>query len=168
MRGIGIREGANREGNVSKWRKYLSPSNKFVKTVAKEFLEKASRELLGDNKSSVKGPFKLQDSDEDDDMSAEPIMSGCIKVSVISCIPTAQHPNVQDILEIGSIMFFSVLEGRYEYKYIVDGKWLTNKDELLAPIDKYGNINNYIQVSDNDPESASIALWERLASDDFN
>ncbi|GJW40853.1 zinc finger, CCHC-type containing protein [Tanacetum coccineum] len=109
MREISRREGANREGNVSKWRKYLSPSNKSVKTAAEEFLEKASRELLGDNKSSVKGPFKLQDSDEDDDMSAEPIMSGCIKVSVIRCIPAAQHPNVQDILKIRSIMFFSVL-----------------------------------------------------------
>ncbi|GJW30114.1 hypothetical protein Tco_0046989, partial [Tanacetum coccineum] len=54
---------------------------------AEEFIEKASRELLGDNKSSVKGPFKLQDLDEDDDMLAEPIMSAYIKVSVISCIP---------------------------------------------------------------------------------
>ncbi|GJX58463.1 hypothetical protein Tco_0289853 [Tanacetum coccineum] len=137
MREISRQEGVNREGNVSKRRKYLSPSNKSVKTVAEEFLEKASRELLGDNKSSVKGPFKLQDSDEDDDMSAEPIMSGYIKVSVISCIPAvcsvwirvlvgihsvrykssvcrihlvplkcaAQHPNVQDILKIASIMF---------------------------------------------------------------
>ncbi|GJW56697.1 hypothetical protein Tco_0103428 [Tanacetum coccineum] len=87
MREISRREGVNREGNVSKRRKYLSPSNKSVKTAAEEFLEKASRELLGDNKSSVKGPFKLQDSDEDDDMSAEPIMSAYIKVSMISCIP---------------------------------------------------------------------------------
>ncbi|GJZ29961.1 hypothetical protein Tco_0575008 [Tanacetum coccineum] len=109
MREISIREGVNREGNVSKRRNYLSPSNKSVKTVAEEFLKKASRELLGDNKSYGKGPFKLQDTDEDDDMSVEPIMSGCIKVSVISYIPTAQHPNVQDILKIGSIMFFSVL-----------------------------------------------------------
>ncbi|GJW81303.1 hypothetical protein Tco_0145278 [Tanacetum coccineum] len=87
MREISRREGVNREGNVSKRRKYLSPSNKSVKTVAEEFLEKASRELFGDNKSSVKGPFKLQDSDEDDDMSAKPIMSGYIKFYVISCIP---------------------------------------------------------------------------------
>ncbi|GJS81055.1 nuclear nucleic acid-binding protein C1D [Tanacetum coccineum] len=68
MREISRREVVNREGNVSKRRKYLSSSKKSVKTAAEEFLEKASRELLGDNKGSVKGPFKLQDSDEDDDM----------------------------------------------------------------------------------------------------
>ncbi|XP_071710323.1 phosphoglucan phosphatase DSP4, amyloplastic-like [Rutidosis leptorrhynchoides] len=59
-------------------------------------------------------------------------------------------------------------EGRYEYKYIVDGEWLTNQYELLTPVDKDGNVNNYIQVSDNDPESLSTALWERLGSDDFD
>nr|GEV30169.1 nuclear nucleic acid-binding protein C1D [Tanacetum cinerariifolium] len=72
MREVSRREVVNREGNVSKRRKYLSSNKKSVKTAAEEFLEKASRELLGDNKSSVKGPFKLQDSDEDNDMSAEP------------------------------------------------------------------------------------------------
>lgn len=72
MREISRREVVNREGNVSKRRKYLSSNKKSVKTAAEEFLEKASRELLGDNKSSVKGPFKLQDSDDDDDMSTEP------------------------------------------------------------------------------------------------
>ncbi|GJV02179.1 hypothetical protein Tco_1335748 [Tanacetum coccineum] len=87
IREISRREGVNREGNVSKRRKYLSPRNKSVKTTAEEFLKKAIRELLGDNKSFVKGPFKLQDSDKDDGMSAEPIMFGYIKVSVISCIP---------------------------------------------------------------------------------
>ncbi|GJT26565.1 hypothetical protein Tco_0906840 [Tanacetum coccineum] len=96
MREISRREGVNREGNVSKRRNYLSPSNKSVKTDAEEFLEKASRELLGDNKSSGKGPFKLQDSDEDDDMSAEPIMSGCIKVSVINCIPAGNGYSLKD------------------------------------------------------------------------
>ncbi|KAI3705510.1 hypothetical protein L1987_75749 [Smallanthus sonchifolius] len=59
-------------------------------------------------------------------------------------------------------------EGRYEYKYIVDGEWMTNKHELLTPVDKDGNINNYIQVSDDDPKSLTTALWERLGSDDFD
>ncbi|KAF5790103.1 putative tyrosine specific protein phosphatase [Helianthus annuus] len=59
-------------------------------------------------------------------------------------------------------------EGRYEYKYIVDGEWVTNKHELLTPVDDKGNINNYLQVSDDDPESLSTALWERLLSDDFD
>ncbi|KAJ9545658.1 hypothetical protein OSB04_025365 [Centaurea solstitialis] len=59
-------------------------------------------------------------------------------------------------------------EGRYEYKYIVDGAWVTNEYELLTPANKEGQINNYIQVSDNDPESVSSALWERLGADDFD
>ncbi|XP_024970723.1 phosphoglucan phosphatase DSP4, amyloplastic-like isoform X2 [Cynara cardunculus var. scolymus] len=59
-------------------------------------------------------------------------------------------------------------EGRYEYKYVVDGNWVTNNNELLTPANKDGQINNYIQVSDNDPESVSSALWERLGADDFD
>ncbi|KAL8231945.1 hypothetical protein R6Q57_001723 [Mikania cordata] len=59
-------------------------------------------------------------------------------------------------------------EGRYEYKYIVDGEWVTSKYENSTPVDKNGNINNYIQVSDDDPESLTTALWERLSSDDFD
>lgn len=74
MREVSRREGVNRrhsEGNVSKRRKYLSSNKTSVKTAAQEFLEKASRELLGDNKSSFKGPLKPQDEDEDD-MAADP------------------------------------------------------------------------------------------------
>lgn len=37
-------------------------------------------------------------------------------------------------------------EGRYEYKYIVDGEWMTNKYESLTPVNKDGHVNNYIQV----------------------
>ncbi|XP_076898154.1 phosphoglucan phosphatase DSP4, amyloplastic-like isoform X2 [Bidens hawaiensis] len=59
-------------------------------------------------------------------------------------------------------------EGRYEYKYIVDGEWVTNENEQLTLIDKDGNINNYIKVSNDDPESLTTALWERLGSDDFD
>ncbi|KVH91416.1 nuclear nucleic acid-binding protein C1D [Cynara cardunculus var. scolymus] len=69
MREISRREGVNRgnsEGNVNKRRKYLSSDKTSVKTAAQEFLEKAARELLGDDKSSFKGPLKPQDTDEDD------------------------------------------------------------------------------------------------------
>ncbi|CAI9302978.1 unnamed protein product [Lactuca saligna] len=59
-------------------------------------------------------------------------------------------------------------EGRYEYKYIVDGEWLTNEHELVTPANKDGHVNNYIQVSDNDPKSVSSELWGRLACDDFD
>ncbi|KAI3751686.1 hypothetical protein L2E82_22777 [Cichorium intybus] len=59
-------------------------------------------------------------------------------------------------------------EGRYEYKYIVNGEWLTNQNEPLTPVNKDGHVNNYIQVSDNDTESVSSVLWGRLGSDDFD
>ncbi|GJS83585.1 phosphoglucan phosphatase DSP4, amyloplastic [Tanacetum coccineum] len=61
-----------------------------------------------------------------------------------------------------------LLEGRYEYKYIVDGEWMTNTNEPVTPVNKDGHINNYVQVVDKDPESASAALWTRLGTDDFD
>jgi len=38
-------------------------------------------------------------------------------------------------------------EGRYEYKYIVDGVWTCNNDELVTSPNKDGHVNNFIQVS---------------------
>lgn len=61
-----------------------------------------------------------------------------------------------------------LLEGRYEYKYIVDGEWMTNAIEPVTLVNKDGHINNYVQVVDEDPESASAALWTRLGTDDFD
>ncbi|KVI09671.1 phosphoglucan phosphatase DSP4, amyloplastic isoform X1 [Cynara cardunculus var. scolymus] len=66
------------------------------------------------------------------------------------------------------ILHRDLLEGRYEYKYIVDGEWMTNKYEPVTPVNKDGHINNCILVVDNDPESISAALWTRLGSDDFD
>lgn len=37
-------------------------------------------------------------------------------------------------------------EGRYEYKYIVDGEWMCNKYELVTSPNKDGHVNNYIRV----------------------
>ncbi|XP_076910661.1 uncharacterized protein LOC143568374 [Bidens hawaiensis] len=76
MRDISRREGTNRaraEGNASKRRKYLSSNKTSVKTAAQEFLEKATRELLGEDKGSLKGPLKPQDDGDgdDDDMSPD-------------------------------------------------------------------------------------------------
>lgn len=67
MREISRRKGVKSEGNVSKKRKYLSSEKTSARTAAQEFLEKATRELLGNDKSSFKGPLKPQDSDDDDD-----------------------------------------------------------------------------------------------------
>lgn len=57
-------------------------------------------------------------------------------------------------------------EGRYEYKYIVDGQWTNNKKEPLTGVNKDGHINNYVEVSSKDLGSYSQELRERLASED--
>lgn len=56
-------------------------------------------------------------------------------------------------------------EGRYEYKYIVDGEWTCNKDELVTAPNKDGHVNNFIQVLDNS-SSGRVSLRERFSSDD--
>ncbi|KAK4480395.1 hypothetical protein RD792_013467 [Penstemon davidsonii] len=57
-------------------------------------------------------------------------------------------------------------EGQYEYKYIIDGQWVTNKNEPLIGPDKDGNVNNYVKVLDDSPSSISSAIRNRLTSDD--
>ncbi|KAL3650927.1 hypothetical protein CASFOL_007330 [Castilleja foliolosa] len=56
------------EKNQQKKRKYQSSERQSVRSAAQEFLEKAARELLGDNKNGVKGPLQFEDSDDDDDV----------------------------------------------------------------------------------------------------
>ena len=53
------------ESSVQKKRKYQSSEKPSAQTAAKEFLEKAARELLGD-KGGIKGPLQAEASDEDD------------------------------------------------------------------------------------------------------
>ncbi|KAL2517541.1 Sas10/Utp3/C1D family [Abeliophyllum distichum] len=53
------------ERSVQKKRKYQSSENQAVRAAAQEFLEKAASELLGDNKSGIKGPLQPEDSDDD-------------------------------------------------------------------------------------------------------
>ncbi|KAE8056260.1 hypothetical protein FH972_013047 [Carpinus fangiana] len=53
------------ESSVQKKRKYQSSEKPSVQTAAKEFLEKAAHELLGD-KGGFKGPLQAEASDEDD------------------------------------------------------------------------------------------------------
>ncbi|KAL3500301.1 hypothetical protein ACH5RR_039394 [Cinchona calisaya] len=70
MREISRREGPTikyLERSVHKKRKYESTEKQSVQTAAKEFLEKAARELLGDNKGRFKGPLQLDDSDAEID-----------------------------------------------------------------------------------------------------
>lgn len=51
--------------SLQKKRKYQSSEKQSVRSAAQEFLEKAARELLGDNKNGVKGPLQHEDSDDD-------------------------------------------------------------------------------------------------------
>ncbi|KAL5558238.1 hypothetical protein UlMin_034449 [Ulmus minor] len=67
MRDISKGEGTKMkylEVNLQKKRKYQSTEKKSVQTAAKEFLEKASRELLGDNNSGFKGPLQAEAADK--------------------------------------------------------------------------------------------------------
>ncbi|XP_004496155.1 phosphoglucan phosphatase DSP4, amyloplastic isoform X2 [Cicer arietinum] len=58
-----------------------------------------------------------------------------------------------------------LFEGRYEYKYIVDGEWTINKDELVTSPNKDGHVNNFIEVLD-DADGDRAFLRERLTADD--
>lgn len=48
-------------------RKYQSSENQSVQAAAKEFLEKAAREILGNNTGGIKGPITIDISDDDDE-----------------------------------------------------------------------------------------------------
>ncbi|KAF8397780.1 hypothetical protein HHK36_016702 [Tetracentron sinense] len=61
-----------------------------------------------------------------------------------------------------------LLDGCYEYKYIIDGEWACNKDELVTFPNKDGQVNNYVQVFNDDPNSISAELQKRLTRDDFD
>lgn len=53
------------------------------------------------------------------------------------------------ILHLWGICFLK--EGRYEYKYVVDGKWLCNEHELITKPNADGHVNNYVQVRSSCP-----------------
>ncbi|KAK2634147.1 hypothetical protein Ddye_028939 [Dipteronia dyeriana] len=59
-------------------------------------------------------------------------------------------------------------EGRYEYKYVVDGEWTCNNNELITSPNKDGHVNNYVEVIEDDPSSAHAVLRKRSISDDFD
>ncbi|CAI0466346.1 unnamed protein product [Linum tenue] len=58
-----------------------------------------------------------------------------------------------------------MLEGRYEYKYIVNGEWTINKNELVTSANKDGHVNNYVEVID-DTDADRAELRKRVMSDD--
>ncbi|KAI5673130.1 hypothetical protein M9H77_13494 [Catharanthus roseus] len=73
LREIGRREGTaskSFERSMNKKRKYESPEKKSVQAAAQEFLQKAARELLGENKSGFKGPVHMEETNTDDEIDA--------------------------------------------------------------------------------------------------
>ncbi|KAK9210824.1 hypothetical protein WN943_000197 [Citrus x changshan-huyou] len=69
MKGIARGEGPRikyTDRSAQKKRKFQSSEKMSVQTAAKEFLEKASRELLGDTQGGFKGPLQIDASDKDD------------------------------------------------------------------------------------------------------
>ncbi|XP_010524411.1 PREDICTED: phosphoglucan phosphatase DSP4, chloroplastic [Tarenaya hassleriana] len=57
-------------------------------------------------------------------------------------------------------------EGRYEYKYIIDGEWIHNKLEPFTPPNDDGHVNNYVEVVDEDPTGVEAVTRKRLLSED--
>ncbi|CAN6542092.1 unnamed protein product [Malus baccata var. baccata] len=57
-------------------------------------------------------------------------------------------------------------EGRYEYKYVIDGGWTHNKHEPFTSPNKDGHVNNYVHVVEDDPNSESAAIRKRMTGDD--
>ncbi|EEF46868.1 nuclear nucleic acid-binding protein C1D [Ricinus communis] len=69
MRAISRGEGAKMkylERRAQRKRKYQSPGKDTVQAAASKFLQKAARELLGDNTSGFKGPLRVDMLDKDD------------------------------------------------------------------------------------------------------
>ncbi|EPS66975.1 hypothetical protein M569_07803, partial [Genlisea aurea] len=64
------------------------------------------------------------------------------------------------------ILIRELPEGTYEYKYIVDGKWLCNSNEPMTAPNKDGHVNNYVKVADGDPNSRVSEIRRKLSCDD--
>ncbi|KAL4190998.1 hypothetical protein AMTRI_Chr07g78640 [Amborella trichopoda] len=59
-------------------------------------------------------------------------------------------------------------EGHYEYKYIIDGKWTCNPDDLVTKPNRDGHVNNYIDVCDDGLDDATRELRKRLMDDNVD
>ncbi|XP_078155663.1 dual specificity protein phosphatase (DsPTP1) family protein isoform X3 [Carex rostrata] len=55
-------------------------------------------------------------------------------------------------------------DGRYEYKYVVDGNWNCNENEALTSPNGDGHVNNYIEVYGKGSNEEERELRNRLTS----
>uniref|UniRef100_A0A1D1ZB83 Dual specificity protein phosphatase 4 n=1 Tax=Anthurium amnicola TaxID=1678845 RepID=A0A1D1ZB83_9ARAE len=53
-------------------------------------------------------------------------------------------------------------EGKYEYKYIIDGEWTCNEYELVTNPNSDGHVNNYVHVFGDEPDDETRELRNRL------
>ncbi|KAF3321185.1 protein tyrosine phosphatase [Carex littledalei] len=56
-------------------------------------------------------------------------------------------------------------DGRYEYKYVVDGEWKRNENEALTSPNGDGHVNNYIEVYGKGSNKEERELRTRLTSE---
>uniref|UniRef100_A0A0D6R4V1 Uncharacterized protein n=1 Tax=Araucaria cunninghamii TaxID=56994 RepID=A0A0D6R4V1_ARACU len=56
--------------------------------------------------------------------------------------------------------------GHYEYKYVIDGNWVSNADELVTEPNADGHVNNYIEVKDDHLDPMSKRTIQRLMQQD--
>lgn len=109
MKGIARGEGPRikyTDRSAQKKRKFQSSEKMSVQTAAKEFLEKASRELLGDTQGGFKGPLQIDASDKDDQpMDWSPFISHWMLFRVFA------HA------EVSSVFMFSVVTCLFRNSY---------------------------------------------------
>ncbi|EEC74354.1 hypothetical protein OsI_09663 [Oryza sativa Indica Group] len=58
-------------------------------------------------------------------------------------------------------------EGRYEYKYIVDGKWVCNDNEKKTKANADGHVNNYVQGRPADDQQQIMELPDEQSRRSF-
>ena len=52
----------------------------------------------------------------------------------------------RDYTQYWDLVFLGEQVGRYEYKFIVDGNWVTNPELPLSQPNREGQVNNYLEV----------------------
>ncbi|XP_074577385.1 phosphoglucan phosphatase DSP4, amyloplastic-like [Curcuma longa] len=59
-------------------------------------------------------------------------------------------------------------EGHYEYKYIIDGQWRCNENELMTFPNSDGHVNNYVEIVKSGMITEAMDLGNRLENKDVD
>jgi hypothetical protein len=90
----------------------------------------------------------------------------CVEISGLDVGWGQRIPLTYDKEKGAWILEKELPEGRYEYKYIVDGDWLCNQNEQITKPNADGHVNNFIQVSRDGTSDQERELRERLSGPD--